>query len=47
LCPARCGFVFGFVALFPRYRLIRNPVLMLVFRVLFLGNLAIPSLPVL
>jgi hypothetical protein len=32
---------FGFVALFPQYWLIRNPTLMLVFWVLFLGNLAI------
>jgi hypothetical protein len=32
---------FGFVALFPQYWLIRNPVLMLVFWILFLGNLVI------
>jgi len=32
---------FGFVALFPQYWLIRTPVLMLIFWILFLGNLAI------
>jgi hypothetical protein len=32
---------FAFVALFPQYWLIRNPMLMLVFWILFLGNLAI------
>lgn len=32
---------FGFVALFPQYWLVRNPILMLVFWILFLGNLAI------
>ena len=32
---------FGFVALFPQYWLIRNPVLMLVFWILFIGNLVI------
>ena len=32
---------FGFVALFPQYWLIRNPMLMLVFWMLFFGNLAI------
>jgi hypothetical protein len=32
---------FGFIALFPQYWLIRNPMLMLVFWILFLGNLAI------
>ncbi|MEI7434175.1 MAG: hypothetical protein WCJ93_08000 [Methanomicrobiales archaeon] len=32
---------FGFVALFPQYWLIRNSLLMLVFWILFLGNLGI------
>ena len=32
---------FGFVALFPQYWLILNPMLMLVFWILFLGNLAV------
>src|SRR5512136_738226 len=32
---------FAFVALFPQYWLIRNPMLMLVFWILFLGNLVI------
>ena len=32
---------FGFIALFPRYWLIRNPLLMLVFWILFFGNLVI------
>jgi hypothetical protein len=32
---------FGFVALFPQYWLIQNPMLMLVFWTLFLGNLLI------
>lgn len=32
---------FGFLALFPQYWLIRNPILMLIFWILFLGNLVI------
>jgi hypothetical protein len=32
---------FGFVALFPQYWLIQNPLLMLVFWILFFGNLAV------
>jgi len=35
------GVFFGFVALFPQYWLMRNPMLMLVFWILFLGNLLI------